>query len=66
MIDWSEGDVIWRRTYTPFIGSGINNVASFVLDKLTHGPLYQLFNEVAELKSFLIFIEDVNDNYSFV
>lgn len=58
MIDWSEGEVIWR-TYTLCIESGSSKVASFILYKLTHGSLYQFFNGLAELKSFLVLIADV-------
>ena len=61
MIDWSEGEVIWR-TYTLFIESSSNKVASFILYQFTHGLLYQLFRGVAELKSFLIYITDVYDD----
>jgi hypothetical protein len=61
MIDWNEGEVIWR-TYTLCIKSSSNKVASFILYQLTHGLLYQLFRGVAELKSFLIHIIQIYDN----
>jgi hypothetical protein len=61
LIDRSEGEVIWS-TYTLFIGSSSNKIASFILYQLTHGPLYQLFRGMAELKSFLICIIEVYDD----
>ena len=61
LIDRSEGEVIWR-TYTLFIESSSNKIASFILYQLTHGLLYQLFRGMAELKSFLICIIEVYDD----
>jgi hypothetical protein len=66
MIDWNDRNVIWC-TYALFIHYGSSRVASFILYKLTHVPLNQLFNDLAELKSFLnlthyaIFISSTKD-----
>ena len=53
IIDRSDCNVIWH-TYTLIIDSGGTKVALFILYKLAHGPLYHLFRDIAELKSFLI------------
>ena len=54
-IHWSDRNIIWH-TYTLSSDSGSIKVVSFILYKLTHVPLYHLFKDMAELKSFLILL----------
>lgn len=53
MVNWGNRNIIWH-TYTLLTSPSSNKVASFVLYKLTHVPLYQAFKNVAELKSLLL------------